>query len=72
MRSVPDAITRVPWRRRRDIKKLQTAWNVVFPAAFSGVSSSYILGISVCAVGETGQIAARDYRRDVRIAELMD
>jgi phosphate transport system permease protein len=32
--------------------RFQTAWNVVFPAAFSGVSASYILGVSR-AVGET-------------------
>ena len=36
--------------------RLQTAWNVVFPAAFSGVSSSYVLGISR-AVGETMIVA---------------
>ncbi|MEB3293831.1 MAG: phosphate ABC transporter permease subunit PstC [Synechococcales bacterium] len=36
--------------------RLQTAWNVVLPAAISGVSSSYILGISR-AVGETMIVA---------------
>lgn len=36
--------------------RLQTAWRVVFPAAISGVSSSYILGIAR-AVGETMIVA---------------
>lgn len=36
--------------------RLQTAWNVVFPAAISGISSAYILGISR-AVGETMIVA---------------
>ncbi|MCL6436567.1 MAG: phosphate ABC transporter permease subunit PstC [Leptolyngbyaceae cyanobacterium HOT.MB2.61] len=36
--------------------RLQTAWKVVFPAAISGISASYILGISR-AVGETMIVA---------------
>ncbi|NEQ12777.1 MAG: phosphate ABC transporter permease subunit PstC [Moorea sp. SIO3E2] len=36
--------------------RLQTAWNVVFPAAISGIASSYILGTSR-AVGETMIVA---------------
>ncbi len=36
--------------------RFQTAWRVVFPAAISGISSSYILGISR-AVGETMVVA---------------
>jgi len=36
--------------------RLQTAWRVVFPAAISGISAAYILGISR-AVGETMIVA---------------
>jgi phosphate transport system permease protein len=36
--------------------KLQTAFRVILPAAFSGVSSSYVLGLSR-AVGETMIVA---------------
>ncbi|OLP19132.1 phosphate ABC transporter permease subunit PstC [Leptolyngbya sp. 'hensonii'] len=36
--------------------RFQTAWSVVFPAAFSGISAAYILGISR-AVGETMIVA---------------
>ncbi len=50
MRSVPDELREGSYAA--GATKLQTAWNVVFPAAFSGVSSAYILGISR-AVGET-------------------
>ena len=50
MRSVPDELREGSYAA--GATRLQTAWNVVLPAAFSGVSSSYILGISR-AVGET-------------------
>jgi len=56
-----DALRSVPAELREGsyaagATRLQTAWKVVFPAAFSGVSSSYILGISR-AVGETMIVA---------------
>jgi phosphate transport system permease protein len=50
MRSVPAELREGSYAS--GATRLQTAWKVVFPAAFSGVSSSYILGISR-AVGET-------------------
>jgi phosphate transport system permease protein len=50
MRSVPSELREGSYAT--GATKLQTAWNVVFPAAFSGISSSYVLGISR-AVGET-------------------
>ena len=50
MRSVPAELREGSYAA--GATRLQTAWKVVFPAAFSGVSSSYVLGISR-AVGET-------------------
>lgn len=50
MRSVPAELREGSYAA--GATRLQTAWKVVFPAAFSGISSSYILGISR-AVGET-------------------
>ncbi len=54
MRSVPAELREASYAA--GATRLQTAWKVVFPAAFSGVSSSYILGISR-AVGETMIVA---------------
>ena len=54
MRSVPAELREGSYAA--GATRLQTAWKVVFPAAFSGVSSSYVLGISR-AVGETMIVA---------------
>jgi phosphate transport system permease protein len=56
-----DSIRAVPLELREGsyatgATRFQTAWRVLFPAAFSGVSASYILGISR-AVGETMIVA---------------
>jgi len=50
MRSVPTELREGSYAT--GATRFQTAWKVVFPAAVSGISSSYILGISR-AVGET-------------------
>ena len=54
MRSVPSDLREGSYAA--GATRLQTAWKVVFPAAFSGISSAYILGISR-AVGETMIVA---------------
>lgn len=54
MRSVPMSLREGSYAM--GATRLQTALRVVFPAAFSGISSSYILGISR-AVGETMVVA---------------
>lgn len=56
-----DALRAVPMSLREGAyalgaTRLQTAWQVVFPAAFSGVAASYVLGVSR-AVGETMIVA---------------
>lgn len=56
-----DAMRAVPLELREGsyatgATRFQTAWKVVFPAAISGISASYILGISR-AVGETMIVA---------------
>ncbi|MFQ3580640.1 MAG: phosphate ABC transporter permease subunit PstC [Chloracidobacterium sp.] len=56
-----DALRAVPMSLREGAyalgaTRLQTAWQVVFPAAFSGIAASYVLGVSR-AIGETMIVA---------------
>lgn len=56
-----DAMHAVPMSMRESsyamgATKMQTAWRVVFPSAFSGISAAYILGVSR-ALGETMIVA---------------
>ncbi|GAB4185221.1 MAG: phosphate ABC transporter permease subunit PstC [Wenzhouxiangellaceae bacterium] len=54
MRSVPQALREAGYAM--GATRLQTAWRVVLPAAFSGVAAAYILGLSR-AIGETMVVA---------------